>query len=252
MADSQPPPTDPDPTPQPDPILNGAADADIDMDLNPDAPISDPPLPQEEPVPEPPAPTKKDISLRDFLSKMDDYAPIVRYAPPPLHPAFPTSRLEPRALSATLMKDVDGCLTEQQQIPDAVTAHHLLLAGLPPATTPLPLQRLLALATQKFIADIAADAYQYSRMRSSNSTATAAATALGPGGVQIGQPAGGGAGAEKGKGAQSSQHVLGVQRAGYGGGGSGGGQGRAVLTMEDLGCAVGEYGVNVKRGEFYR
>jgi len=24
------------------------------------------------------------------------------------------------------------------------------------------------------------------------------------------------------------------------------------LTMEDLGCAVGEYGVNVKRGEFYR
>jgi len=92
-------------------------------------------------------------------------------------------------------------------------------------------------------------------MRSSNSTATAAATALGPGGVQIGQPAGGGgggAGGEKGKGGQSSQHVLGVQRAGYGGGGSGGGQGRAVLTMEDLGCAVGEYGVNVKRGEFYR
>jgi transcription initiation factor TFIID subunit 10 len=25
-----------------------------------------------------------------------------------------------------------------------------------------------------------------------------------------------------------------------------------VLTMEDLGMAVGEYGVNVKRGEFYR
>ncbi|KAI4165600.1 MAG: hypothetical protein LQ348_007826, partial [Seirophora lacunosa] len=29
-------------------------------------------------------------------------------------------------------------------------------------------------------------------------------------------------------------------------------RGRAVLTMEDLGCAVGEYGVNVKRAEFYR
>jgi len=54
---------------------------------------------------------------------------------------------------------------------------------------------------------------------------------------------------EKGK---AGAHVLGVQRAGYGGGGGGGGQGRAVLTMEDLGCAVGEYGVNVKRGEFYR
>ena len=45
---------------------------------------------------------------------------------------------------------------------------------------------------------------------------------------------------------------LGGPRAGYGGGGAGGGQGRTVLTMEDLGMAVGEYGVNVKRGEFYR
>jgi transcription initiation factor TFIID subunit 10 len=46
--------------------------------------------------------------------------------------------------------------------------------------------------------------------------------------------------------------ALGIQRPGYGGGGQGGGQGRTVLTMEDLGMAVGEYGVNVKRGEFYR
>lgn len=45
---------------------------------------------------------------------------------------------------------------------------------------------------------------------------------------------------------------LGVQRPGFGGGGQGGGQGRTVLTMEDLGMAVGEYGVNIKRGEFYR
>lgn len=28
--------------------------------------------------------------------------------------------------------------------------------------------------------------------------------------------------------------------------------GRTVLTMEDLGCAVAEYGVDVRRGEFYR
>lgn len=45
---------------------------------------------------------------------------------------------------------------------------------------------------------------------------------------------------------------LGIQRPGFGGGGGGGGQGRTVLSMEDLGMAVGEYGVNVKRGEFYR
>ena len=61
---------------------------------------------------------------------------------------------------------------------------------------------------------------------------------------------------EQGKGgaakdAKGQGHVLGVQRAGFGGGGGGGG-GRTVLTMEDLGCAVGEYGVNVRRGEFYR
>lgn len=88
-----------------------------------------------------------------------------------------------------------------------------------------------------------------------SSTTAAAAIPGAEGGV--GPPAGGGVGKaggggkdEKGK---SGQHVLGVQRAGYGGGGGGGGQaGRAVLTMEDLGCAVGEYGVNVKRGEFYR
>jgi len=56
-----------------------------------------------------------------------------------------------------------------------------------------------------------------------------------------------------GKGGKDRGGQLGVQRPGYGGGGQGGaGQGRTVLTMEDLGCAVGEYGVNVKRGEFYR
>lgn len=142
------------------------------------------------------------------------------------------------------------------QIPDAVTTHHLALAGLSPHTTPIPLSRLLALATQKFIADIAADAYQWSRMRSSasGSSAPSAAVAAGAGaatglqGQQQNQTQGQQR-EEKGKG---GAHVLGVQRAGYGGGGGGGGQGRAVLTMEDLGCAVGEYGANVKRGEFYR
>lgn len=153
-------------------------------------------------------PSRKDITLRDFLSKMDDYAPI---------------------------------------IPDAVTAHYLTLAGLPPPSatdpsgerglsTPLPLARLLALATQKFVADVAADAYQYSRIRANNSAGAAAPVPTGP----TQQP---------GKG----QAALGVQRAGYGGGGQGGSaQGKTALTMEDLGMAVQEYGINVKRGEFYR
>lgn len=153
------------------------------------------------------------------------------------------------------------------QIPDAVTAHYLTVSGLPPPSphdpsgattnsTPLPLARLLALATQKFIADIAADAYQYSRIRASN-TASAnnpLGTAVLPGqlGAAGGATGAGGSGGTGGKGGQNATQ-LGVQRSGYGGGGQGGsGQGRTVLTMEDLGMAVQEYGVNVKRGEFYR
>ncbi|KAB2570764.1 Transcription initiation factor TFIID subunit 10 [Lasiodiplodia theobromae] len=172
-------------------------------------------------------PTKKDASLREFLSKMDDYAPI---------------------------------------IPDAVTNYYLTLAGLPPPPqTPPHLARLLALATQKFIADIAADAYQYSRIRSSNTTSNnpmgglggaagfgmmgAAGGAAGGAGAAAGAAAAGSAGSKEG--GQKGVN-LGVQRPGYGGGGQGGSQGRTVLTMEDLGMAVGEYGVNVKRGEFYR
>ncbi|KAF2267055.1 transcription initiation factor IID, TAF10 subunit [Lojkania enalia] len=160
---------------------------------------------------------KKDATLREFLGRMDDYAPI---------------------------------------IPDAVTNYYLTLAGLPPPPQTSPhLARLLALATQKFIADIAADAYQYSRIRSSNTTSNNPMGGLG-GGAGVGGPQGaaaiGGAQGGKDSGAQGKGTNLGVQRPGYGGGGQGGSQGRTVLTMEDLGMAVGEYGVNIKRGEFYR
>jgi transcription initiation factor TFIID subunit 10 len=144
------------------------------------------------------------------------------------------------------------------QIPDAVTAHYLTLAGLPPpgtgpGQTPPHLARLLALAAQKFVSDIAADSYQFARIRASNSSSAnnpigslAAASGLGAPAGAGGAPAPGG---DKGK---AGTH-LGIQRPGFGGGGSGGsGQGRTVLTMEDLGMAVSEYGVSVKRGEFYR
>lgn len=139
----------------------------------------------------------------------------------------------------------------RRQIPDAVTNYYLTRAGLPPPPTTDPrLSRLLALATQKFVADIAADAYQYSRIRSSNSS-----SANNPMGNLVGAAGGASAapvGATEGKTQRAGGGALGVQRPGYGGGGQGGGQGRTVLTMEDLGMAVGEYGVNVKRGEFYR
>ncbi|KAI8630957.1 transcription initiation factor IID, TAF10 subunit [Xylariaceae sp. FL1651] len=165
---------------------------------------------EEHPAPaEPKIASRKDISLKEFLGKMDDYAPI---------------------------------------IPDAVTNYYMTKAGLPPPPHTDPrLARLIALAVQKFVADVAADAYQYSRIRASNTSANNPMGNLGAAaGITVpGQaPAGG---KDQGRGAP-----LGIQRAGYGGGGQGGSQNRTVLTMEDLGMAVGEYGVNVKRSEFYR
>lgn len=155
------------------------------------------------------------------------------------------------------------------QIPDGVTNYYMTKAGLPPPPQTDPrLAKLLALATQKFVADIAADAYQYSRIRASNSAAAnnpmgnlgAAAGYPIPGqqpGAAPGAAGGGGGGGGGGKGgaaaaAAASQALLGIQRPGFGGGGQGGSANRTVLTMEDLGMAVGEYGVNVKRSEFYR
>ncbi|KAB5513228.1 TAF10-like protein [Coniochaeta sp. 2T2.1] len=177
-----------------------------------------PPVPA---IPESRLPTRKDTSLKELLNKMDDYAPI---------------------------------------IPDAVTNYYMTRAGLPPPPqTDQRLARLLALATQKFIADIAADAYQYSRIRASNTSANNPMGNLGaaagfpiPGTQPGGNPGvGAGGGKDQGKGGAGGA-PIGIQRPGFGGGGQGGSQNRTVLTMEDLGMAVGEYGVNVKRSEFYR
>ncbi|TKA82378.1 hypothetical protein B0A55_01404 [Friedmanniomyces simplex] len=196
---------------------NGASTNDLPLPSHADqAPVT-----ATNPImaPEPRIPQKKDVTLRNFLSKMDDYAPL---------------------------------------IPDAVTDYYLTLAGLPPPPeTDRRLARLLALATQKFIADVAADAYQYSRIRSTNTTSNNPLTGLGGAAAFGTTGAGGGEGAEggtgKGKKGEGKSQPLGGPRAGFGGGGAGaGGQGRTVLTMEDLGMAVGEYGVNVRRGEFYR
>lgn len=124
-------------------------------------------------------------------------------------------------------------------------------AGLPPPPQTDPrLARLLALATQKFIADIAADAYQYSRIRASSNNNTN--NPMGSLGAAAGFPVPGQQTNQQNKQDQGKGGPLGIQRPGYGGGGQGGSQNRTVLTMEDLGMAVGEYGVNVKRSEFYR
>ncbi len=60
-------------------------DPELDMVIDPAPP--DPENPDlDAPLPETREPTRKDISLREFLGKMDDYAPIVRFPPLPSHP----------------------------------------------------------------------------------------------------------------------------------------------------------------------
>ncbi|KAK6440384.1 hypothetical protein LTR95_003391 [Oleoguttula sp. CCFEE 5521] len=209
--------TQPDPPSQPPLALDGATDP---LSLNP--PPSQPQTTQ---------PTQSDA--------MDTTASLPAVLPPsqPDHPPSTTAHKK----NLTLASLLSPLSQSTPLIPDAVTAHYLTLAGLPPPPeTPLPLARLLALATQKFIADIAADAYQYSRIRSGSVTSNNPLGGLG--GV-----AAAGVRDEGGKGGGK----VGGVRAGFGGGG-GGGAGRTVLTMEDLGMAVGEYGVSVRRGEFYR
>ncbi|PWY84891.1 hypothetical protein BO70DRAFT_395570 [Aspergillus heteromorphus CBS 117.55] len=181
-------------------------------------------------------PSKKETGLREFLGKMDEYAPIPNSTLSPTLP-YPRRRNSP-------LPHPRRPTTPRQR----------------PQPNPPHLARLLALATQKFIADVAADSYQYARIRASNSTSASnpmgslnAASGLG---VPAGAAGVGSAGAAAMAGGDAKGKAgthLGIQRAGFGGGGSGGsGQGRTVLTMEDLGMAVGEYGVSVKRGEFYR
>jgi transcription initiation factor TFIID subunit 10 len=90
-------------------------------------------------------------------------------------------------------------------------------------------KRILALATQKFISDIATDSYEYSRIRSSstvynsaNPQTRARALVAGAAGQQTTTSNSG----------NSSKKV--------------------VLTMDDLGSALAEYGLNVSRPDFYR
>lgn len=63
-----------DPNTQSNNSIDQPLDADMDMIIDPTTQPEDPLV---EPPQEPRLPARKDISLRDFLSKMDDYAPIV-------------------------------------------------------------------------------------------------------------------------------------------------------------------------------
>ncbi|KAG2185585.1 hypothetical protein INT44_002378 [Umbelopsis vinacea] len=119
--------------------------------------------------PQVPKPTRRDIemnrkqrSLAEFLSMMDNYTPA---------------------------------------IPDAVTDYYLSRTGFD--CDDVRIKRLLALAAQKFITDIATDAFQFCKIRQ-----------------------------------QGNRSKQGKDR-------------KTVLTMEDLSAALAEYGVNIKKPDYY-
>ncbi|KAK4048851.1 hypothetical protein OIO90_005659 [Microbotryomycetes sp. JL221] len=95
-------------------------------------------------------------------------------------------------------------------IPDEVTDFYLQRAGF--ETDDVRVKRLLALATQRFVASIASDAFQYSRARTSTTSTNNK---------------------------KDSSQSKGKSRT------------RTVLTMEDLSAALKEYGVDGSRAAYY-
>lgn len=131
-------------------------------------------------------------------------------------------------------------------IPDAVTDYYLAKNGF--ESSDVKIKRLLALATQKFILDVAQDAYEYSRIRNSSALYNSSNPQ-----VRAKQLL------------QSQQYANQQQISGSAGGNvdgdapqqhssnnAGNQQGKVVLTMEDLSSALGEYGLNTSRPDFYR
>lgn len=113
-------------------------------------------------------------------------------------------------------------------IPDAVIDYYLTKNGFD--CTDVRVKRLLALATQKFVSDIAGDAYEYSRIRSAitvhnSNNGQARARQL-----MIGQQL-----------TQQQQQQNEKTNAN-----------KVVLTVSDLSSAVAEYGMNISRPDFYR
>lgn len=97
-------------------------------------------------------------------------------------------------------------------IPAEVTDYYLQQVGF--ECHDVRLKRLISLASQKFVADIAADAFQHARIRTNAAPSRLKAT-------------------------------------GFAGTSARNDRTRTVLTMDDLSSALSEYGIKVKKPEFY-
>ncbi|KAF8606068.1 transcription initiation factor IID, TAF10 subunit [Ceratobasidium sp. AG-I] len=102
-------------------------------------------------------------------------------------------------------------------IPNEVTDYYLQRAGF--ECDDVRLKRLLSLAAQKFVSDIAADAYQHARIRTNAQPAARVRT-------------------DK-AGTTATATALARDKT------------RTVLTMDDLSAALSEYGINARKPDFY-
>ncbi|GMF00561.1 unnamed protein product [[Candida] boidinii] len=132
-------------------------------------------------------------------------------------------------------------------IPDNVVDYYLSRNGF--QTSDIKIKRLLALATQKFVSDIATDAYEYSRIRSQTAVYNSAnpqvrARAL----LLAGQQNVGNANDDQNENNGSGN----APSTGLTGNAANKNNEKVMLTMEDLGSALDEYGLNINRPQFYR
>lgn len=119
-------------------------------------------------------------------------------------------------------------------IPDAVIDYYMMKNGFD--CTDTRVKRLLALATQKFISDIASDAYEYSRIRSTVAVNNANNGQSRARQLMVAQQ-------------QQQQQQLTQQQQQQNEKNT---QSKVVLTVNDLSSAVAEYGLNISRPDFYR
>jgi len=105
-------------------------------------------------------------------------------------------------------------------IPNEVTDYYLQRVGF--ECDDIRLKRLLSLAAQKFVSDIASDAYQHARIRTNAQPASRGR-----------QPPSDRAAATSGASAPLKDRT------------------KTILTMDDLGAALTEYGITARKPDFF-
>lgn len=186
-----------------------------------------------------------DSAPAEFSQPTSQSAPEHKKEPPAMAPAleFPDLSRKDKTL-VEMLELMEGDFAPI--IPDAVTDYYLAKNGF--ETADIRVKRLLALATQKFILDIAQDAYEYSRIRSSSAVYNSANPQVRAKQLLQGQQFANQQNSANGNvegGGDQQQPLLHSNNAGNQ-------QGKIVLTMDDLSSALSEYGVNTARPDFYR